>query len=136
MTQVDTEEEFRRAEIFQRKFIPGTRAQLRVLHQSYQVRSLVQNWSYLLHAFGRFVSSIMEQLDPSSPSCTVLRYADPISIKYSIVKITKIKHQSKFHSLRISFHHLHQYFKGAWKRKDISRSYYRGLLDRFSNISS
>ena len=37
LTEVDSNAEFKRAEDFQRKFIPGTRAQLRVLHQSYQV---------------------------------------------------------------------------------------------------
>eukprot|EP00795_Rhopilema_esculentum_P016861 gene16861-8336_t len=36
MTETDTEEEMKRTEEFQQKFIPGTRAQLRVLHHSYQ----------------------------------------------------------------------------------------------------
>eukprot|EP00794_Sanderia_malayensis_P011322 gene11322-12508_t len=36
ITDVDTEAEYKRSENFERKFIPSTRAQLRVLHQSYQ----------------------------------------------------------------------------------------------------
>ncbi len=38
LTEIDTDAELKRSENFQRKFIPSTRAQLRVLHQSYQVQ--------------------------------------------------------------------------------------------------